>query len=227
MPKRFGSGGGFEKNVACRQSWQARGNIMIIDGDGHFFETEETFEKYMEPNLRNYRPRLLGDEQGHNFWVVDGQTSYKRPTIKGAGAPGTAAPPGKALQSARRASSGSQTLTNLKERLDDLDREAIDLQFIYPSFLLPPNAWPDGVRATGTCRAYNTGLNEACNQAPDRLKAVGVVSLMDPEGAAQEIARLNDMGVTGVMINGTAGARRLDHPEHDVDRKSTRLNSSH
>ncbi len=88
---------------------------MIIDGDGHFFETEEIFDKYMEPGLRNYRPRLLGDEQGHNFWVIDGQTSYKRPTIKGAGAPGTAAPPGKALQSARRASAG-QPNTNEPER---------------------------------------------------------------------------------------------------------------
>ena len=189
---------------------------MIIDGDGHFFETEEIFDKHMEPALRNYRPRLLADEQGHNFWVVDGQTSYKRPTIKGAGAPGTAAPPGKALQSARRASPGSQTLANLKERLDDLDREAIDLQFIYPSFLLHANAWPDGILANGICRAYNSWLNEACNQAPDRLKAVGVVSLLDPEGAAKEITRLNDMGVKAVMINGTAGARRLDHPEHDV-----------
>jgi len=28
---------------------------MIIDGDGHFFESEEMFEKYMEPALRNYR----------------------------------------------------------------------------------------------------------------------------------------------------------------------------
>src|ERR1044071_9439859 len=189
---------------------------MIIDGDGHFFETEAIFDKYMEPGLRNYRPRLLGDEQGHNFWVIDGQTSYRRPTIKGAGAPGTAAPPGKALQSARRASPGSQTLTNLKERLDDLDKEAIDVQFIYPSFLLHANSWPDGILANGVCRAYNTWLNEACNRAPDRLKAVGVVSLLDPPGAAKEIARLSDMGVKAVMINGTAGARRLDHPEHEV-----------
>ena len=189
---------------------------MIIDGDGHFFETEEIFDKYMEPALRNFRPRLLGDEQGHNFWVVDGQTSYKRPTIKGAGAPGTAAPPGKALQSARRASPGSQTLNNLKERLDDLDREKIDLQFIYPSFLLHANAWPDGILGNGICRAYNTWLNEACNRAPDRLQAVGVVSLLDPQGAAKEITRLSDMGVKAVMINGTAGARRLDHPDHDV-----------
>jgi len=189
---------------------------MIIDGDGHFFETEETFDKFIEPSLRNYRPRLLADEQGHNFWVVDGQTSYKRPTIKGAGAPGTGAPPGKALQSVRRASPGSQTLTNLKERLYDLDQEGIDLQFIYPSFLLHANAWPDGLLANGVCRAYNSWLNQTCNQAPDRLKAVGVVSLMDPKGAAQEITRLHDLGVMAVMINGTAGARRLDHPEHDV-----------
>ena len=37
---------------------------MIIDGDGHFFETEEMFEKHMEPALQNYRPRLLTDDQG-------------------------------------------------------------------------------------------------------------------------------------------------------------------
>jgi hypothetical protein len=189
---------------------------MIIDGDGHFFETEEIFDKYMEPKLRNYRPRLLTDEDGHNFWVVDGQTSYKRPTIKGAGAPGTAAPPGKALQSTRRASPGSQTLTNLKERLDDLDREGIDVQFLYPSFLLHVNAWPDGVLAMGVCRAYNTWLAEVCNKAPDRLRAVGVVSLQDAEGAAKELSRLRDLGGRAVMINGTAGAKRLDHPDHDV-----------
>lgn len=188
---------------------------MIIDADGHFFETEEMFEKYMEPQLRNYRPRLLTDEDGHNFWVVDGQTSYKRPSIKGAGAPGTAAPPGKALQTARRASPGSQTLTNLKDRLGDLDRESIDLQYIYPSFLLHVNAWPDGILAMGVCRAYNTWLVEACNKAPDRLQAVGVVSLADAEGAAKELSRLTDMGVRAVMINGTTGAKRLDHPDHE------------
>jgi len=31
---------------------------MIIDADGHLFETEEIFEKYMEPSLRNFRPSL-------------------------------------------------------------------------------------------------------------------------------------------------------------------------
>ena len=70
---------------------------MIIDADGHWFETQEVFDKHMDADLRNYRPKLLSDDQGYNFWVVDGQTSYKRPSTKGAGAPGTAAPPGKAV----------------------------------------------------------------------------------------------------------------------------------
>jgi len=188
---------------------------MIIDGDGHFFETEEMFDKYMEPSLRNYRPRLLTDDLGYNFWVVDGETPYKRPSIKGAGAPGTAAPPGKAIQSARRASVGSQTLSNIQERLDDLDKEAIDVQFLYPSFLLHVNAWPDGILAMGVCRAYNTWLAETCKQASDRLKGVGVVSLQDPQGAAKELARIKEMGMPAVMINGTAGAKRLDHPDND------------
>jgi uncharacterized protein len=189
---------------------------MIIDADGHFFETEEIFDRHMEPGLRNYRPRVLSDEDGANFWVVDGQTSYKRPSMKGAGAPGTAAPPGKKIQSARRASVGSQTLTNIKERLDDLDKEGIDVQYLYPSFLLHVNALADGILAMGICRAYNTWLAAACQKAPDRLKGVGVVSLRDADGAAKELSRVKDLGMRAVMINGTAGSKRLDHSDHDA-----------
>jgi predicted TIM-barrel fold metal-dependent hydrolase len=68
----------------------------------------------------------------------------------------------------------------------------------------------------GVCRAYNTWLAETCNKAQERLKAVGVVSLQDPDGAAKELSRLRELGVSAVMINGTAGAKRLDHPDHDI-----------
>src|SRR5258706_3079580 len=188
---------------------------MIIDADGHLFETEELFEKYMEPPLRNYRPRLLGNEEGANFWVVDGATRYKRPTILGAGNPGSAAPPGKKLQTARRASPGSQTLASVKERLEDLDQEGIDVQYLYPSFLLHINAWRDGVLGNAVCRAYNTWLAEACAEAPDRLKGVGLVCLADPAGAAAEVKRIKDLGHAAVMVSGTVGSNRLDHPDDE------------
>ncbi|HEX9880579.1 MAG TPA: amidohydrolase family protein [Candidatus Binatia bacterium] len=188
---------------------------MIIDADGHLFETEEVFERYMEPSLRPYRPRLIADDAGHRFWVVDGRTRYRRPSIPGAFNPGTAAPPGGELAGTRRASIGSQTLNNIKERLEDLDKEGIDVQFLYPSFLLHINSWGDGVLGNAVCRAYNTWLGRACEEAPDRLKGVGLVCLRDPEGAARELAHLKQTGLVAVMVNGTVGAKRLDHPDHD------------
>lgn len=188
---------------------------MIIDADGHLFETEEVFEKYMEPSLRNYRPRLVADDEGHNFWVVDGSTRYRRPSIPGAFTPGTAAPPGGKLSDARRASIGSQTLSNVKERLRDLDREGIDVQFLYPSFLLHINSWADGILGNGVCHAYNTWLAKVCKEAPDRLKGVGVVCLGDPAGAAREVQHIKELGLAAVMINGTVGPNRLDHPDHE------------
>jgi predicted TIM-barrel fold metal-dependent hydrolase len=188
---------------------------MIIDADGHLFETEELFEKYMELPLRNYRPRILGDEEGANFWVVDGATRYKRPKVLGQGNPGSAAPAGKKLQSARRASSGSQTLANIKERLEDLDKEGIDLQYLYPSFLLHVNSFEDGVLGNGVCRAYNRWLAESCAKAPDRLRGVGLVCLRDPEGSAKEVAHIKELGLAAVMVSGTIGSTRLDHPSHE------------
>jgi predicted TIM-barrel fold metal-dependent hydrolase len=189
---------------------------MIIDADGHLFETEEVFAEYMEPPLRRYRPRLITDDEGSRFWVVDGATRYRRPHIPGAFIPGTAAPPGGALNNARRASVGSQTLANIQERLADLDREGIDIQFLFPSFLLEVNTWADGGLGNGVCRAYNTWLAKMCAAAPERLKGIGLVCLCDPEGAAQELARIKQLGLAAVMISGVVGSGRLDEPVNEI-----------
>lgn len=190
--------------------------LMVIDADGHLFETEEIFERYMEAPLRRYRPRLITDEDGLHYWVADGATRYRRPGQPGVRNPGTAAPPGGKVGEGRRASVGSQVLSNASERLEDLDKEGIDVQYLYPSFLLHVNSWHDGVFANGVCRAYNTWLSEVCRTAPDRLKGVGVVSLVDSRGAAAEVSHIKDLGLSAVMLNGTIGGRRLGHEDHDV-----------
>ena len=189
---------------------------MIIDADGHLFETEEIFANYMEPSLRRYRPRVIEDDEGSCFWIADGFTRYRRPSIPGAFLPGTAAPPSARQASARRASVGSQTLSNVKERLQDLDREGIDVQFLFPSFLLEINTWQDGVLANGVCRAYNSWLAQVCAEAPERLKGVGLVCLGDPQAAAQEVSRIRQSGLAAVMISGTVKSGRLDDPANEA-----------
>lgn len=189
---------------------------MVIDADGHLFETEEVFEKYMEPEFRNFRPRLIGDEAGHNFWVVDGTTRYRRPGQPGARSPGTAAPQSGNNSKGRRASVGSQALTNIPERLDDLNKEGIDVQYLYPSFLLHINSWSDGVLGNAVCRAYNEWLGQVCCEDSDRLKGVGLVCLADPEGAAREVEHIKELGLGAIMVNGTVGAKPLGHESQEV-----------
>lgn len=189
---------------------------MVIDADGHLFETEAVFEKYMAAAFRPYRPRLITDDEGHSFWVADGSTRYRRPGQPGARNPGTAAPPGGKVGSSRRASAGSQVLSNVAERLTDLDKENIDVQYLYPSYLLHINSWTDGVLGNEVCRAYNTWLADVCREAPDRLKGVGLVCLADPAGAAGEVPRMRELGLSAVMVNGTVGSRALAHPEHET-----------
>jgi hypothetical protein len=96
-------------------------------------------------------------------------------------------------------------LTNIRERLDDLDKEGIDIQYLYPSFLLHINALADGILAMGVCRAYNSWLAEACRKALDRLRGIGVVSLQDSQGAAKELSRIRDLGMTAYRREQTAG----------------------
>ena len=52
-------------------------------------------------------------------------------------------------------------------------------------------------------------------EAPDRLKGVGLVCLRDPAGAAKEVTRIKEHGLTAVMVSGTIGANRLDHSDHE------------
>jgi predicted TIM-barrel fold metal-dependent hydrolase len=180
---------------------------MIIDADGHFFETEEIFEKHMEQPFKNYRPRLIQDDQGQFFWVVDGNSRYRRPSTPGAFTPGTAAPPGKG-SGQRRASVGSQVLSSVPERLEDLDKEGIDSQVLYPSFLLHIKSWQDGILGNAVCRAYNTWLAKVCAEASDRLHGVGVVCLIDPEGAAKKMPAAFMAGINKQRLRLSMLARR-------------------
>jgi hypothetical protein len=43
------------------QAWnkQALPDVLVVDGDGHVVETEEAFEKYIEPEFKAQCPRVV------------------------------------------------------------------------------------------------------------------------------------------------------------------------
>src|SRR5690606_39592108 len=91
-----------------------------------------------------------------------------------------------------------------------------------------------GADGVALAREMNDHLAAAIARYPDRFAGFAVLPLQSPDAAAVELRRaVKELGFVGALINGSTEGRFLDHLSFDgllsaaVDRKSTRLNSSH
>jgi uncharacterized protein len=103
-------------------------------------------------------------------------------------------------------------------RLQDMDREGVDVAVNYPTPLLGVSDFPDVSSSVTACRAYNDWFAQHYHDAaPDRLFAMALVSLLAPDEAAAEAKRaLTDLGAVGVMVQPYAGEIHLCDRELDV-----------
>jgi len=106
----------------------------------------------------------------------------------------------------------------VKERLELLDAEHIDAAVIYTTTgLLWEAELDDAELSQAYTRAYNRWICDWCSDSGGRLVAAAHLSLGDPAGAAEELARAVGDGARGVYVAPfTHGAKPLGHPDHDV-----------
>lgn len=180
---------------------------MIIDADGHVIETEAVFEKYLAPEFQDRRPELVTNRQGWQYWLIEGALV---PKPAGSG-PGTSR--GFVTPGAHRGFKDLYGLQNVSGRLADLDVEGIDIQVMYPTLMLGACFVREAKLAAAMCRAYNTWVHDSIGSHRDRLKAVAVVPLQDPQAAIVELRHaVTELGMVGAVIPGFLPDRRLDHP---------------
>jgi uncharacterized protein len=86
-------------------------------------------------------------------------------------------------------------------QLADLDAEGIDVQVIYPTFLLNLSELKETHLAVELARAYNDWLADFCATDPRRLKGVAMVPLQDVEAAVREARRaVTELGHVGLFM---------------------------
>ena len=86
-------------------------------------------------------------------------------------------------------------------QLADMDAEGIDVQVIYPTFLLNLSELKETHLAVALARAYNDWLAEFCATDPRRLKGVAMVPLQDVEAAIAEARRaVSELGHVGIFM---------------------------
>lgn len=100
---------------------------------------------------------------------------------------------------------------DLKQRLADMDEQGVWMQAI--SLTTPMVNWADADFSLKLSRAWNDAASEAHDAYPDRLVALMILPMLDPDRAIDELNRASKMpGMRGVYMGTNINNRDLDDP---------------
>ena len=100
-------------------------------------------------------------------------------------------------------------LTDLAERLADMDRMGVDMQLMSPA----PNQyyyWADPDLARELCRTINEHIASLVAQHPDRLLGLGSVALQHPELSLEQLEyAVRQLGLRGIEVSSQVNGLEL------------------
>jgi predicted TIM-barrel fold metal-dependent hydrolase len=194
--------------------------MPIIDGDSHFMEPFDLFERYCDPAYRQRVCRIGKDSAtGERMLLVD-----ERPMslldveeLLGALVGYGQKEAGRDLNSFDRYAEENLAWQDMDARVRFLDAEGFDAQVIYPSMgLLWEGSVEDPALADALCRGYNTWAFELCSDHRDRLYPAAHISLRDAGLAVAELERVAKLGARTVFVPAMpVRGGSLGHPNLD------------
>lgn len=177
-----------------------RNGYKVYDSDTHIQPSLETIEPYLDPDIRARLPELeqylvsvtyessgLAIENPTRHVVRPGVVRYRRIL-------GQAGPPEKPVtnygkfQGTRHPSRGTADY-DVEARLRDMDEEGVDVCLMVPNVPMGLQIMDDPALEMGFIRAYNRYFEDFCSKAPDRLKALMVVTGRDVPGSVAELKK--------------------------------------
>ncbi|HEX2171766.1 MAG TPA: amidohydrolase family protein [Dehalococcoidia bacterium] len=194
-----------------------KNDLRVMDSDLHVIESGDVFEKYLDERYRDQRPRYMGwAPTNFPWWTVHGQPIPPWATAADVIGPQQHldAPTEEIYRDIR--GRGYDAASSLWA----MDQEGIDISVVYRTFahmVVSIDDLEPGY-ATALCAAFNDWLVDYCAADPNRLKPAAIVSLHDPELAAQEARRaVREKGhVAVVLLPMPVNGRNLNAPEIDV-----------
>ena len=120
-----------------------------------------------------------------------------------------------ANQNKKQSEDRAINLTNLDQRLIDMDRQGIDMQLLIP---VPFQAYYAirNERGLKAIQIINNTLSKVAEKRPDRFISLGTLPLQDGDLAAKELERgVNELGLKGFQVLGTVDGHELSDPIQD------------
>ena len=171
----------------------------MIDADCHVVEPPHIWERWLPKQFSDRAPRLVKDEEGGDAWefVPGGPLMHI----------GLVATPGMRFEDIKWKGYTYDTVRRGcwegKSRLEDMDFDGVDAEFIYPSqrtmYYFMGNADRDFHRAG--VRAYNDYMaQEFCAADPERLFFLAQMPNLGIKEGIAELERCKEMGARGCII---------------------------
>ena len=179
-----------------------RNGFRVIDADGHFYEPEDLWDKYLSAEFQDRRPRvarMLGNSMVQ-FEGEEGGVSRSEKLFS---------------QMDNKFGHAFRDGWTLESRIKDMDTEGWDIQVCLPTKAVSlPGFIPDDVQGA-MCVAYNSWAHDFCSGAPERIKFTATVPGHDIDDMVAEIRRsVSELGAVSVFLPKAIPEKMWHHPDY-------------
>jgi len=180
----------------------------IISADSHVTEPPGTYVDRIDRAYRDRAPRLVRDAKRGDIFVIDG---IDKPVPMG-----LVAAAGKSAEELAKFGARFEDLHrggwDPDARLADQDRDGVAAEVIYPTVGMLLCNHPDFDYKRACFEAYNLWIAEYCGAHPDRLIGVGQTAMRSVAEGIQDLRRIRELGLRGVMLPGNPAVADYDDP---------------
>ena len=179
-----------------------RNGFRVIDADGHFYEPEDLWDKYLSPEFQDRRPkvaRVLGNSMVQ-FEGEEGGVSRSEKLFS---------------EMDNKFGHAFRDGWTLESRIKDMDTEGWDIQVCLPTKAVSLPAFiPDDVQGAMCC-AYNSWAHDFCSGAPERIKFTATVPGHDIDDMVAEIRRsVSELGAVSIFLPKAIPEKMWHHPDY-------------
>ena len=183
----------------------------IISADSHITEPPGTYVDRIDHKFKDIAPKMVRDDKLGDMFVIK---DFERPIPMGLVAA--------AGKNAKELATFGVKFDEMhrggwdpEARLADQDRDGVYAEVIYPTVGMLLCNHPDFDYKKACFDAYNLWIAEYCDHHPDRLVGMGQTAMRSVEEGIQDLRKMKEMGLKGVMMPGNPKLEDYDSAIYD------------
>ena len=180
----------------------------IISSDSHITEHPDTYVGRIDKKYKDTAPHIVHDAAKGDMFIIEG---LKQPIPMGLVA--AAGIPAEELKTfGVKFEELHRGGWDPNARLADQDRDGVAAEIIYPTVGMLLCNHPDIDYKKACFDAYNLWIAEYCDAHPDRLIGLGQTAMRSIEEGIEDLRKIKELGLRGVMMPGNPGVSDYDDP---------------